>query len=106
MILETSLQRFGHSRFAVELDNTVIDSFVRVDVSGRTRTNYFRRKRFQFNYFVLSVKYKNCLLSVLEHQHSPVCQEFLKLGAPRSLRGRLWSQILGSNVKPSVNEIV
>ncbi|XP_025423044.1 TBC1 domain family member 19-like isoform X2 [Sipha flava] len=38
---------------------------------------------------------------VLEYQHAPVCQEFLKLCAPRSLRGRLWTQILGSNVKSS-----
>ncbi|VVC38302.1 Rab-GTPase-TBC domain [Cinara cedri] len=35
------------------------------------------------------------------HQDSPLCREFLKLGAPRSLRGRLWSQILGSNAKSS-----
>lgn len=42
---------------------------------------------------------------MLENQHAPVCQEFLKLGAPRSLRGRLWSQILGSNIKSSVNYI-
>ncbi|XP_025423045.1 TBC1 domain family member 19-like isoform X3 [Sipha flava] len=39
---------------------------------------------------------------VLEYQHAPVCQEFLKLCAPRSLRGRLWTQILGSNVKSSI----
>lgn len=45
----------------------------------------------------------NSIFSVLAHQHAPVCQEFLKLGAPRSLRGRLWSQILGSNAKSSVN---
>ncbi|XP_022169785.1 TBC1 domain family member 19 [Myzus persicae] len=38
---------------------------------------------------------------VLQHQHAPVCQEFLKLGAPRCLRGRLWAQILGSSAKTS-----
>ncbi|XP_016661472.1 TBC1 domain family member 19 [Acyrthosiphon pisum] len=38
---------------------------------------------------------------VLQHQHAPDCQEFLKLGAPHSLRGRLWAQILGSSVKTS-----
>ncbi|XP_050421069.1 TBC1 domain family member 19 [Adelges cooleyi] len=38
---------------------------------------------------------------VLANEHSPVCQEFLKLGAPRSLRGRLWSHVLGSITKTS-----
>ncbi|XP_050527254.1 TBC1 domain family member 19 isoform X2 [Daktulosphaira vitifoliae] len=39
--------------------------------------------------------------NVLINGYAPVCQEFLKLGAPRSLRGQLWAQILGSNAKSS-----
>lgn len=42
------------------------------------------------------------IVTVLQHEHAPVCQEFLKLGAPRCLRGRLWAQILGSSIKTSV----
>uniref|UniRef100_A0A1B6D6P0 Rab-GAP TBC domain-containing protein n=2 Tax=Clastoptera arizonana TaxID=38151 RepID=A0A1B6D6P0_9HEMI len=41
---------------------------------------------------------------VLAYNHAPVAQEFLKKGAPRSLRGRLWSQVLGSDVKPCHKE--
>ncbi|XP_076230802.1 TBC1 domain family member 19 [Calliopsis andreniformis] len=36
---------------------------------------------------------------VLRSNHAPIAQEFLKRGAPRSLRGRLWSLVLGSAVK-------
>ncbi|XP_078040185.1 TBC1 domain family member 19 isoform X3 [Augochlora pura] len=36
---------------------------------------------------------------VLRSNHAPIAQEFLKRGAPRSLRGRLWSLVLGSIVK-------
>ncbi|XP_076681352.1 TBC1 domain family member 19 [Andrena cerasifolii] len=36
---------------------------------------------------------------VLKSKHAPIAQEFLKRGAPRSLRGRLWSLLLGSVVK-------
>ncbi|KAK1130585.1 hypothetical protein K0M31_018710 [Melipona bicolor] len=33
---------------------------------------------------------------VLKSNHAPIAQEFLKRGAPRALRGRLWSLVLGS----------
>ncbi|XP_043509246.1 TBC1 domain family member 19 [Frieseomelitta varia] len=36
---------------------------------------------------------------VLKSNHAPIAQEFLKRGAPRALRGRLWSLVLGSTVK-------
>ncbi|XP_043251093.1 TBC1 domain family member 19 [Colletes gigas] len=36
---------------------------------------------------------------VFKSNHAPIAQEFLKRGVPRSLRGRLWSLVLGSNVK-------
>lgn len=39
---------------------------------------------------------------VLRSNHAPIAQEFLKRGAPRSLRGRLWSLVLGSTVKGNV----
>ena len=32
---------------------------------------------------------------VLAANHAPLSQEFLKKGAPHSLRGKLWSQVLG-----------
>ncbi|KAG7207128.1 hypothetical protein KM043_001002 [Ampulex compressa] len=38
---------------------------------------------------------------VLRSNHAPIAQEFLKRGAPRELRGRLWSLVLGSTVKES-----
>ncbi|XP_043797622.1 TBC1 domain family member 19 [Apis laboriosa] len=36
---------------------------------------------------------------ILKSNHAPIAQEFLKRGAPRALRGRLWSLVLGSAVK-------
>ncbi|XP_014485954.1 PREDICTED: TBC1 domain family member 19 isoform X2 [Dinoponera quadriceps] len=36
---------------------------------------------------------------VLNSNHAPVAQEFLKRGSPRSLRGRIWSLVLGSVIK-------
>ncbi|XP_054002919.1 TBC1 domain family member 19 isoform X1 [Hylaeus anthracinus] len=36
---------------------------------------------------------------VLKSNHAPVAQQFLKRGVPRSLRGRVWSLVLGSTVK-------
>ncbi|XP_014219332.1 TBC1 domain family member 19 [Copidosoma floridanum] len=36
---------------------------------------------------------------VLQSNHAPIAQEFLKRGSPRELRGRLWSLVLGSVVK-------
>ncbi|XP_076644487.1 TBC1 domain family member 19 [Halictus rubicundus] len=41
---------------------------------------------------------------VLRSNHAPIAQEFLKRGAPRSLRGRLWSLVLGSIVKENDTE--
>ncbi|KAH0550622.1 TBC1 domain family member 19 [Cotesia glomerata] len=38
---------------------------------------------------------------VLSSNHAPIAQEFLKRGAPRALRGRLWSLVLGSVIKDS-----
>ena len=35
-------------------------------------------------------------LKVLEMDHAPLSQEFLKRGCPPSLRGSIWSQVLGS----------
>lgn len=40
---------------------------------------------------------------VLASNHAPIAQEFLKRGSPRSLRGRLWSLVLGSGIKESVS---
>ena len=42
---------------------------------------------------------------VLKSKHAPIAQEFLKRGAPRSLRGRLWSLLLGSVVKENVKTL-
>ncbi|XP_043486314.1 TBC1 domain family member 19 isoform X2 [Polistes fuscatus] len=36
---------------------------------------------------------------VLSTNYVPIAQEFLKKGAPRALRGRLWSLVLGSAIK-------
>merc|ERR1712130_41708 len=35
---------------------------------------------------------------VLEMDHAPLSQEFLKRGCPPSLRGSIWGQVLGSQV--------
>lgn len=40
---------------------------------------------------------------VLEYDHAPVTQEYLKRGAPRSLRAQLWIQVLGVDVKANVS---
>lgn len=37
---------------------------------------------------------------MIANKHAPTAQEFLKRGCPRSLRGLVWSQVLGSEVKP------
>lgn len=42
---------------------------------------------------------------VLKSNHAPIAQEFLKRGVPRSLRGRLWSLVLGSTVKDNVKSV-
>ncbi|XP_018353400.1 PREDICTED: TBC1 domain family member 19 isoform X4 [Trachymyrmex septentrionalis] len=36
---------------------------------------------------------------VLNSNHAPIAQEFLKSGSPRALRGRIWSLVLGSVIK-------
>jgi len=41
---------------------------------------------------------------VLANKHAPTAQEFLKRGCPRSLRGQMWAQVLGSDVKPQCLE--
>jgi hypothetical protein len=40
------------------------------------------------------------IISVLVSNHAPVAQEFLKRGCPRSLRGRIWAQVMGSYIHP------
>lgn len=42
------------------------------------------------------------IVSVLACKHAPVAQEFLKKGAPRCLRGKLWAQVMGSEVRDMV----
>jgi hypothetical protein len=39
-------------------------------------------------------------IAVLTSNHAPVAQEFLKRGCPRSLRGRIWAQVMGSHIQP------
>ncbi|XP_015514833.1 TBC1 domain family member 19 isoform X1 [Neodiprion pinetum] len=41
---------------------------------------------------------------VLASNHAPIAQEFLKRGAPRAIRGKLWSLVLGSIVKDNDEE--
>ncbi|XP_071452876.1 TBC1 domain family member 19 isoform X1 [Hetaerina americana] len=36
---------------------------------------------------------------VLTSNHAPVAQEFLKRGCPQCLRGKMWAQVLGTEVK-------
>ncbi|CAB3382765.1 Hypothetical predicted protein [Cloeon dipterum] len=36
---------------------------------------------------------------VIAGNHAPVAQEFLKRGCPKCLRGKIWAQVLGSQVK-------
>ena len=43
-------------------------------------------------------------ISVLASNHAPVAQEFLKRGCPRSLRGRIWAQVMGSHLCPEHTE--
>ena len=43
---------------------------------------------------------------VLASNHAPVAQEFLKRGAPRALRGKLWSLVLGSIIRENVIFII
>ena len=38
--------------------------------------------------------------------HAPLSQEFLKKGAPNSLRGKLWAQVLGCAIGAGPEDIV
>lgn len=40
---------------------------------------------------------------VLQENHAPLAQEFLKRGSPRCLRSKLWAQVLGSELKLTVS---
>lgn len=39
---------------------------------------------------------------VLHMNHAPIAQEYLKKGCPRCYRAKLWSLILGTEIKESV----
>lgn len=39
---------------------------------------------------------------VLSNNYAPVAQEYLKRGCPRCLRARLWTLVLGTEVKEAV----
>ena len=43
---------------------------------------------------------------MLTSNHAPLTQEFLKKGAPNSLRGRLWAQVLGCAIGAGPEDIV
>ena len=43
---------------------------------------------------------------VLASNHAPLSQEFLKKGAPNSLRGKLWAQVLGCAIGAGPEDIV
>ena len=43
----------------------------------------------------------SCVL-VIAGNHAPVAQEFLKRGCPKCLRGKMWAQVLGSQIKEEV----
>lgn len=40
--------------------------------------------------------------NVLAQNYAPVAQEYLKRGCPRCLRAKLWTLVLGTNVKQTV----
>lgn len=42
---------------------------------------------------------------VLANKYAPVAQEYLKRGCPRSLRARLWTLVLGVDVKQTVRAV-
>lgn len=44
------------------------------------------------------------IFKVLSSKHAPTAQEFLKKGCPKSIRGRIWSQVLGSEPKAQHTE--
>jgi hypothetical protein len=37
--------------------------------------------------------------------NAPVAQEYLKKGCPRSLRGKMWAKVLGSEIKEHVSKL-
>ena len=43
---------------------------------------------------------------MLASNHAPLTQEFLKKGAPNSLRGKLWAQVLGCSIGAGPEDIV
>ncbi|XP_034952659.1 TBC1 domain family member 19 [Chelonus insularis] len=53
------------------------------------------------NYLNLELERTKFGEKILNSNQAPVAQEFLKRGAPRALRGRIWSLVLGSVVKDS-----
>lgn len=40
---------------------------------------------------------------ILEKNYAPVAQEFLKKGCPRCLRAKMWTLILGADIKQHVS---
>ena len=55
----------------------------------------------------MHLKYRYILgRKVLASNHAPLSQEFLKKGAPNSLRGRLWAQVLGCGIGLGPEDIV
>lgn len=40
---------------------------------------------------------------ILERNYAPVAQEYLKKGCPRSLRSKMWSLILGAEIRQYVS---
>lgn len=40
---------------------------------------------------------------ILEKNYAPVAQEYLKKGCPRSLRAKMWTLILGAEIKEHVS---
>ncbi|XP_073995984.1 TBC1 domain family member 19 isoform X2 [Rhodnius prolixus] len=53
------------------------------------------------NYPTLSAERAAFGQKVITINHAPVTQEFLKKGSPRSLRAKLWAQVLGAEVGPT-----
>lgn len=40
---------------------------------------------------------------ILERNYAPVAQEYLKKGCPRSLRAKMWTLILGAEIRQHVS---
>lgn len=41
---------------------------------------------------------------ILEKNYAPIAQEFLKKGCPRCLRAKMWTLILGAEIKQYVSK--